>query len=88
MLRSLIAIAKFEIAMKPHHFALCAATCLVVLSSNYDVAEARTLNVPTQPHTMAAPIDQDAILALAYITGVVDIARQRSQADPLKMMDA
>ncbi|MEM8642439.1 MAG: hypothetical protein AAGG51_27020 [Cyanobacteria bacterium P01_G01_bin.54] len=69
--------------MKPHHFALCAATCLVVLSSGYHTAE--SASTAAEPHTLnPAPLNQTALLSLAYAAGVVDWGRQQSEEQGLE----
>ncbi|NEO84545.1 MAG: hypothetical protein F6J87_09865 [Spirulina sp. SIO3F2] len=65
----------------PHHFALCAATCLVVLSSGYSAAESAPLAATMQSHRVTTTqLDQSALLSMAYAAGVVDLSRQQSAA--------
>ncbi|MGB0564159.1 MAG: hypothetical protein ACPGVO_20510 [Spirulinaceae cyanobacterium] len=75
--------------MKPHHFALCAATCLVVLSSGYHTTESASAT-PNGSSTHAlrtsAPLDQTALLSLAYAAGVADLGRQQSEGSDLKTL--
>jgi len=91
VLRSLVAIvANLTEKMNPsslfapHHFALCAATCLVVLSSGYTAAESAPLVASVHPQTVTTTqLDGSAALAMAYGAGVADLSRQQAIARDL-----
>jgi hypothetical protein len=70
--------------MKPQYFALCTATCLVVLSSGYTASATMPLASPSRPMSqMSAPVapPQSAAIALAYAAGIVDFACQQTRQD-------